>query len=463
MDAELKLVLAQEPCRKGREYGRLQAALHFAGEPYWYGEGASGLLDWTWIDLLTFLANNWSALMLEQGYPLPLNNMEHPGKLMEKAEARWESMADERVFAEEARVLEFCDRHNLSAAMPGANLPFLFWLRTGSSLWLVQQVDDADRSHRVDFQSLRLQLEKVGDQLAGMFSHSSQAHVRKTISLWENRHAQLHADYLRYTTGLGLERLTDLQKEVELELPTEKQILQQEPVYLAAARMGRHHLTNNEIAMVIRKLQQAKTTGLQVFAEFSEGADRVLELFSEEKPYEQGYRLAQWLRNNLELNSSERFDPEQLLQEAGVAIQTVNFNSTQIDAIACWGDIDPLILLNKAKSGGNRRRTTLAHELCHLLVDRKRALPVAEVLGGEVDDDTEKRANAFAAEILLPRDFAVQVLQDCASIEIAVQKLSDTHMVGWQLIANHLLNTAYGMLAEDERVYLESIRAGSSA
>jgi hypothetical protein len=34
-------------------------------------------------------------------------------------------------------------------------------------------------------------------------------------------------------------------------------------------------------------------------------------------------------------------------------------------------------------------RFTLAHELCHLLVDRKGSLPVAEVLGGATPNRPE--------------------------------------------------------------------------
>ena len=51
----------------------------------------------------------------------------------------------------------------------------------------------------------------------------------------------------------------------------------------------------------------------------------------------------------------------------------------------------------------NRTRITLAHELCHLLIDREGALPVIDVLGGHFDNFIEQRANAFAAELLLPR------------------------------------------------------------
>ena len=45
----------------------------------------------------------------------------------------------------------------------------------------------------------------------------------------------------------------------------------------------------------------------------------------------------------------------------------------------------------------------MAHELGHLLMDRGGLLPVAEVKGGAVSEEAEARANAFAAELLLPQ------------------------------------------------------------
>lgn len=461
MVAKLELVIEPNTLAAHLEHGRVRAALHWGGEPYWYGEDAAGnpdLLDWTWIDLLDFLGKNWASLMLEQGYPLFLANVEHPGRLMARAEERWESMPDDKVIAEEKQILAFYDRHNLAMAMAGANLPMLLWQRTGSRLWLV---DENECGQRVDFFSAQQQLEALGEQLAELFSHSKQQAVQQVINQWQRRSEQLQQDYLKYTTGLNQERLEGLVQSVAIALPAANELLQPEPVYLAAARMGRHHLSTREIADVIKKLQHAPATGVKPFVTLVAGAEAVLAQYQDEPAYEQGYQLAQWLRKALGLNDSEYFDPEKLLRDAGVSINETRFDSMQIDAIACWGGIDPLILLNASKATGNRRRTTLAHEICHLLVDRQRALPVAEVLGGEVDDEAEKRANAFAAEILLPRNYSLSVLQKEATVEAALKVLRASHQVSRQLIANQLLNTADSLLKEHERIYLDNLRAGN--
>ena len=49
-----------------------------------------------------------------------------------------------------------------------------------------------------------------------------------------------------------------------------------------------------------------------------------------------------------------------------------------------------------------RRRFTLAHELCHLLVDRDKGARLAIVSGPWAPLDVERRANAFAAALLMP-------------------------------------------------------------
>jgi Zn-dependent peptidase ImmA (M78 family) len=49
---------------------------------------------------------------------------------------------------------------------------------------------------------------------------------------------------------------------------------------------------------------------------------------------------------------------------------------------------------------------TLAHEFCHLLVDRGHALSAVDVLGGRMPNAVEARAKAFAGELLLPRRVA---------------------------------------------------------
>lgn len=460
MAAELQLIVDSAPSHGDREMGWMRATLRLAGEPYWYGEdeqGSPAALDWTWIDLLHYLGKNWSALMLEQSYPLPLKDLPHPGKLWQRAEARWENMPEAKIHAEESQVMSYLDRHNLAMALSGANVPMLLWSRSGSTLWLV---DEDDKARRACFTELARQLESIGDTLSDYFSESSQPHVQKAVTQWQRREQQLQKDYLAYSTGFDTERLATLQAMVSLDVPAQNAESLQEPAYLAAARMTRHHLTTEQIAKIIRRVKSSPATGKQPFSALLQDAEARLEELLCEPPFEQGYQLARWLRAQLGIQDGQAFDPQALLAAEGVTIDEYDLESADIDAIACWGAIDPLILLNRnanARSArANGRRATLAHEICHLLIDRTRALPVAEVLGGEVDDESEKRANAFAAELLLPQAHAITTLQTAPTLDDAVENLAKTHKVGRQLAAYQLLNATEIMFSEDDRIALRN-------
>lgn len=70
---------------------------------------------------------------------------------------------------------------------------------------------------------------------------------------------------------------------------------------------------------------------------------------------------------------------------------------------------------NQNESG---RRFTIAHELCHVLFDRTRARRLAHVSSGRwAAPGIEKRANAFAAYLLMPRGLVLAHLQDANHIE----------------------------------------------
>ncbi len=91
-----------------------------------------------------------------------------------------------------------------------------------------------------------------------------------------------------------------------------------------------------------------------------------------------------------------RLDPDRFLIELGVSIEDCTLESANVDAIAVWGPKHgPAVFINRAGTHAKDdkgRRTTLAHELCHLLLDREGALPLAEVLGGAAPPGVERRA-----------------------------------------------------------------------
>lgn len=116
------------------------------------------------------------------------------------------------------------------------------------------------------------------------------------------------------------------------------------------------------------------------------------------------------------------------------------------------------------------RRSTCAHELCHLLVDTAGALPAVEVLGGQVQQDLEQRANAFAAELLLPHAQAGRLLRegldyvhtaDARSTEIkkAVDQLTKDYQVSHEIAAWQIRRSGQLANADEDALqpFLKSI------
>jgi Zn-dependent peptidase ImmA (M78 family) len=65
------------------------------------------------------------------------------------------------------------------------------------------------------------------------------------------------------------------------------------------------------------------------------------------------------------------------------------WTSDRIDAVACWGPRHgPAVLLNREGRHAHTERgarATLAHEICHLLIDRQGSLPLAGQWLGLID------------------------------------------------------------------------------
>jgi Zn-dependent peptidase ImmA (M78 family) len=106
--------------------------------------------------------------------------------------------------------------------------------------------------------------------------------------------------------------------------------------------------------------------------------------------------------------------------------------------------------MNQRESG---RCFTLAHELCHVLHDRGYAKRVALVSGPWAPPGVERRANAFAATLLMPPDLVNRLISEMPSPDIAsvdaIKELSRHMGTGFAETLEHLTNI--GKLTESER------------
>jgi hypothetical protein len=181
----------------------------------------------------------------------------------------------------------------------------------------------------------------------------------------------------------------------------------------AAARMIGRRVSDNTLRTILERLQSLKPgKDLQLGTLLDHAKALLLEHESDE-PMTQGYFLASMVREHLGIRKG-RVDPERILSSWGVSISDIEIPDSGLDAIAAWkSGHATTILVNRLGPRSQHftgRRSTLAHEMCHLLADTDGALPAVEVLGGSVSHEIEQRANAFAAEFLLPRVEAAEYI-----------------------------------------------------
>ena len=157
--------------------------------------------------------------------------------------------------------------------------------------------------------------------------------------------------------------------------------------------------------------------------------------------------MGNWLRRylNLDLNT----DPQAVLVDWGIPVIYISLSTPNLDAIGIWGPRHgPAIILNRT---GNHtrspagRRATLAHEICHLVVDRGSALPLVDLLGGRVDQKVERRARACAAELLVPHEVVYEGFlktdRSMHEVMVLIQNLMSVYRVSRWVVAHQLENS----------------------
>lgn len=415
-----------------------------------------GSVKWTWVDLLEWLAKHWSYLLCEQSFPFHAKASEI-STLMRDLEKRWENMPEERVEDEEVEAFRFLNRHDLASAFKGLYFPAVFVIRQGD-LFEVSSSEQGE-TVRLPFEQAVADLEAIGNHLAELANAADQGRGRLAAQQWMAREHQLERKALPLLTGLSSETLECLNPE------NDAQFWEQEPgrpfadsELVAAARMTVGVLLPEEQTQIfglIRSLGKTSTDELDALANIL-----VKDFMEIGKPYDQGYWVAAWLRRQLGLGKSDVVKPAELLTSWGVQIQSFEMPESKLDALACWGRLHgPAILVNKSAESTpahvHGENSTLAHEICHLLLDRKGALPVAEVLNGNTPERLEKRARAFAAELLLPRYVASDAVRHAKVLKDAVTDLLETYTVSNELICWQIINSdIYTTLSESEQSWL---------
>lgn len=173
---------------------------------------------------------------------------------------------------------------------------------------------------------------------------------------------------------------------------------------------------------------------------------------SQEQVWEQGYDLALEILDDFDVidAETESLDVEELIEQLDVCLEEKPLEDAKIRGVAVAGDEHrPGILINtthRSNHYSSGRRFTMAHELCHLLHDRAFGDTLALVSGEWAPQDIEKRANAFAAMLLMPPVLVERALDELggelSGADDAIQ-MADRLGTSTTALLRHLNNTDY--------------------
>ena len=436
--------------------GQGRLSLLLAGEVLWGDEGAGGEpagVEAHWGLLLEHLAGAWPWITLEEGYPfgvMPLSLgqlwrhvQEQPGGAEALSEGEYEAL------------IRFEHRHDLASGLDGFVLPRLLVLREGSQCWL--ECPERDLALRRPMEEVVGVLTDMGNAIAGHVVNQGEA-GRSLAQYWDERETRARQRLFALRTGLTGEQRQELVGTADEAAFWE--IEGDDSELMAAARMVAGSGETEVVARVVEHVRQLPKADI---ADLDALGIRLRQALMDdppgERPYELGHAAALVFRKLLALEwDAPLLDIEERLQGWGVVIRQDVFDPQgNIDALACWGPRHgPGILLNTVSGSrveqSSGRRSTLAHELCHLLLDREGSLPLAEVLGGTAPRWVERRANAFSAELLLPREAALEVVRQAPNLEVARSRLLEQYEVSQQLAANQIRNApGFELVVSDPR------------
>lgn len=360
-------------------------------------------ITWSWIELLEFLGNAWPYLIEEEQLPIIFDNREegpkHLGELYGRAKYRWSKLNEQKVDVEDALLRDFLAVHDLAEALHGAQLSQMLFLRQGNQML----VATTRQEWALPFAATMSTLEKLSEAIKERLAELKDMQSEIARSRWESRDSMPAAKRLQIATGID-ETLLNRVWPTSLEAANDK-------LYelKAAARMIGGKLPDDQLKTVLAKINSLPNGKHLDLGVLHQKAIHIIDEYRSSDPANQGRLLASMLREHLNCKIG-KIEPKKILINWGVSILDFKIGNSRLDAIAVWGgNHAPTILLNtegpRAKHPSGTL-STLAHEICHLLVDINGALPVAEVFGGNIPYGIERRANAFAAELLLPRSLA---------------------------------------------------------
>jgi hypothetical protein len=391
------------------------------GEPVWPVVGLrDASVEVALDDLLSYLAEFWKPLLLRQVYPNDFHPY-LPSQIRAYATQRWNGLPSEIAEREEEAVLAFEDTHDLSRAFAGIfDLPAFWLMRAGDQF----QCETQDRVWWLPLMDVVAALTKLGDDVALSLSEIDEKWT-PLVSAWHRRGEGNRVKLLALSLGIDVITSEALVADKTLKVPLDftDAVNDNDELRIAARLAGALPLEQvRQVLGIARQFAKLDTPLLADMAAVC--STEIAERWISHPPYVQGEVAARKVREKLGLKADDRIDVVGKLHFLGIAVRAEAIEPETLDGIAVWGpNHGPGVFLNLSSirvSNGEiddwrsdpALRVTLAHELCHLLLDGSHATSAVDVLKSRMPIRVEQRAKSFAGELLLPGRTAARWWQD---------------------------------------------------
>ncbi len=425
--------------------GRLTAWLN--GVPVWASQ--RGLetkgVQWTWIELLEHLAAYWPRISRET---LP---HEYSGLQLGTIEIELAGKLDDGTIPDsddiEQKAWEFVEAHDLARGQPGIALTPLRIVRMGNDAVVATAGSDIVMPWK-EVESVLVNLsEAILERLKIVLKDERAAFIRRS---WRDRLDIAVEEWAEICSGVPFEELRNIETAAGRQIIPDTLGAGEESHLLAAARMAFGTIWGDDWRTLMDSVVRARDDEVQVSRKLKILIGEAREKLAGEedlRSYEQGYAVAEEIRPALPDGTADGpLDMENVFAALGIAVKHLNFRGSAIDAVLVWSrNHNAVVFINKNgqhAQESNGLNATLAHELCHILIDHGNALPLVEVTGGNSPPRVESRAKAFAAEILFPRVVATREAENLTldNYKMTLQAVSSTYRSSRRLIAWQLHN-----------------------
>lgn len=421
------------------EFALWANGVHVTGNRVWGDENEG--IQWYLLPLLEWLTENWDPLLHEER-PAALTEVDDAasavlGRRMPRA------LSHEEAAGWFERKQEWLLRHDLSVAGEGGRFPTVLIRRLRGELELSWSNDEDSSEFGFDERhgAVVVNGEEFAHLLYEVLSAATTELLRREPDCHRYRRLAATVDGLRkpehiderlaWLAGLGQTKTevlarwhvlakAALEATASASAPARKALFgrtgSSDPLYVGGScRVG---LLFGSLAPTITD-SDARLVARQLVESFEKRRPGLLEELGSAQPgpgqpWEQGYEAADHIHHALGTNTDEPIPIGTILTALGVTVRNATLSDANARAF-CFVSSEhrPTIVVNKSywtNKFSNVRRTTLAHELCHLILDRDQARELAIASGPWAPLVLEQRANAFAAMFLMPEALVLRAV-----------------------------------------------------